>query len=83
MSTKGKNKLEQIYDIRFNRVQHQYGASECGVYSINFIVRLLRGDSFDTIHGGRIPDENINVCRKKYFNGYDKKIKLNDNQNIC
>jgi len=83
MSTKGKNKLEELYDIRFNKVQHQFGSSECGVYSINFIVRLLRGNSFDTIHGGRVPDENINVCRKKYFNGYDKKIKLNDNLNIC
>jgi hypothetical protein len=77
------NALEQKYDIRYNKIQHQFGGSECGVYSINFITRLLRGDTFDEIHNRRLPDKKINVCRKTYFSGYDNVIKNNDVENIC
>ena len=77
------NVLEQKYDIRWNKLQHQYGGSECGVYSINFITRILRGDTFDEIHKNRIKDAEINICRKTYFSGYDKKIKGEDNAHIC
>jgi len=84
MNSKEPNILEQKYDIRFNTFRHQFGGSECGVYSINFITRLLRGETFDNIHGGgRISDKEINVCRKTYFNGYDDKIKLTDKKHIC
>lgn len=51
-----------------NKIRHQYEGSECGVYSINFIVRLLRGDSFDEICRSEIPDDTINQCRLVYFN---------------
>lgn len=77
------NALEQKYDIRWNKLQHQFGGSECGIYSINFITRILRGDTFDEIHKSRIKDQEINVCRKTYFSGYDKKIKGEDVAHIC
>lgn len=77
------NVLEQKYDIRWNKLQHQFGGSECGVYSINFITRILRGDTFDEIHKTRIKDAEINICRKTYFSGYDKKIKGEANAHIC
>ena len=83
MNEKGPNALEQKYDIRFNKTQHQYGGSECGIYSINCMVRLLRGDTYDDIHNVRISDKDINVCRKTYFNGYNNIIKLTDNEHIC
>jgi len=83
MNPSGPNVLEQKYDIRFNTLQHQFGGSECGVYSINFIIRTLRGDDFDTIHNIRIPDKEINICRKEYFNGYNNLIKNDDNKHIC
>jgi hypothetical protein len=41
--TKLKNLVNGI-DIRYNNVQHQFKNSECGVYSINFILRLLDGE---------------------------------------
>ena len=74
MNESGPNAMEKIYDIKFNTLQHQYGGSECGVYSMNFLIRLLRNDKFDEIHGGRIEDKKMNVCRKTYFTGYNNII---------
>ena len=51
---------ENIMDIRYNQTRHQYKNSECGVYSVNFILRLLKGDSFDKI-------TNSPVNEKKNF----------------
>jgi hypothetical protein len=58
---------EDKLDIRHNKTRHQRGNSECGVYSINFILRNLKGDTFDKIVGTRISDDNVNKCRKVYF----------------
>lgn len=60
-------------DVDYNKIRHQYENSECGVYSINFITRLLRGDKFNEICGSKIPDKKINKCRNIYF-GNTKKI---------
>lgn len=67
----GKN----INDIRvdYNQVQHQKGNSECGVYSINFLVRMARGDDFDKLTQNPISDSQINRCRKIYFDKYTVK----------
>jgi hypothetical protein len=54
-------------DIRYNKTQHQKGNSECGVYSINFIIRLLKGKTFDHLTKKRFSDEKVNICRQKYF----------------
>ena len=83
MNESGQNIVEQKYGIKFNTMQHQFGGSECGVYSINFIVRLLRGDEFDEINKIRNTDKEMNVCRKKYFTGYDNIIKDNNKMTIC
>ena len=37
------------FDIRYNNVQHQFKNSECGVYSINFVIRLAQGETFNDI----------------------------------
>ncbi len=60
------NKLSNI-DIRYNKNQHQFKNSECGVYSINFIVRLAGGESFDNITNNIIKDDKMNKCRETYF----------------
>jgi hypothetical protein len=61
-----KSKISNI-DIRHNQTQHQKGNSECGVYSINFILRLLKGKTFDHITRKRLTDEKVNKCRLRYF----------------
>jgi hypothetical protein len=50
-----------------NNVRHQYGGSECGVYSINFVIRSLTGESFRDISNSKVKDEHINMCRDIYF----------------
>ncbi len=54
-------------DIRYNNIQHQFENSECGVYSINFIVRLVSGESFDSIINDVTKDDEMNLNRKVYF----------------
>jgi hypothetical protein len=66
-----KNYLEECnidnIDMRHNTTGHQRGNSECGVYSINFILRLLKGKTFDHITRKRLVDEKVNKCRLRYF----------------
>ncbi len=62
-----KNRYEKIMDIQYNKIRHQYGGSECGVYSTNFILRLLNGESFNDICNNITSDDKINQCRKVYF----------------
>ena len=55
------------FDIKYNKIQHQIKNSECGVYSINFIIRLLNGESFNNITKNITNDDDMNNCRKTYF----------------
>ena len=61
------NLLGGGFDIRYNYIQHQFENSECGVYSINFIIRLVGGESFDSIINNVTKDEEMNGFRKEYF----------------
>ena len=54
-------------DIKYNTIQHQFENSECGVYSINFIVRLVGGETFEEITNNITDDSKMNLCRSKYF----------------
>ena len=62
-----KNKYEKLMNIDYNKTRHQYKNSECGVYSINFILRLLKGETFNNICNNITPDEKVNECREVYF----------------
>jgi hypothetical protein len=53
--------------LDYNKVQHQQQNSECGVYSINFLVRMLKGEGFDNICESAVRDKKINKCRNIYF----------------
>lgn len=61
--------------IKINRKRHQFKGSACGVYSLNFILRLLKGDTFEEITAKRIPDDEVDKCRSVYFRKKDKKKK--------
>ena len=61
------NNLLGGFDIRYNNIQHQFENSECGVYSINFIVRLLQGEKFNDIINNVTTDGKMNQFRKEYF----------------
>ena len=68
MNKTKKNKIEKVFQsIDYNNVRHQFKHSECGVYSINFILRLLKGEDFDRICNNITSDDEINECRPIYF----------------
>lgn len=59
--------------VKSNRTRHQNEDSECGVYSINFILRLLNGESFENITRDKLPDRIVNKCRTVYFHNVNVK----------
>ena len=62
--------IKRLNFFQYNKKRHQYKDSECGVYSINFILRLLHGEKFDEINGVRLPDDDVNKCRGTYFHNF-------------
>ena len=80
--------INDVY-INYNKKQHQKQNSECGVYSMSFILRMVRedhkdilrekngenplnpnGEFFEQLCNTPISDNEINKCRKKYFDPY-------------
>lgn len=59
--------------VDYNKTQHQKLNTECGVYSMNFLIRMARGDDFDKLCDTPVSDGEINKCRKVYFDKYTKK----------
>lgn len=57
----------------YSRLRHQYKNSECGVYSMRFILGMLKGETFESFSEKQIPDKVINKCRNKYFKNVDIK----------
>ena len=62
-----KTKIEKKINIEYSRIRHQRGGSECGVYSIEFILNFLEGKTLDDFNKKRIPDELVNLERNKLF----------------
>lgn len=55
-------------DVDYNTIQHQFDDFDCGVYSMNFLIRMARGETFKDIVNTPINDKTMNKCRNKYFN---------------
>lgn len=58
-------------EYKLNTMRHQYSDSECGMYSLYFIIQLLKGNSlkkFNNMQYRKIPDKYMKRLRKKYFN---------------
>lgn len=58
---------DDAVSILINRFRHQTGTTECGVYAIHTIVRLLQGEDFLAICRNKIPDEQMARNRRLYF----------------
>ena len=63
------NKINNSRKIKIqeNSVRHQYKNSECGVYSLHFIIKQLEGKSFKEVCENKISDDEMNNYRMKYF----------------
>ena len=67
----GKNLKPPIhFEVGENRgIEHQKGNTECGMYSINFIINMLKDTlSPDDLREKRITDEEMTSSREVYFN---------------
>ena len=70
--------IEKIYDqysknninatVIYNDKRHQFDGSECGMYSMNFILERLHGTTMYEISQMTIPDEQMNYLRKLLYN---------------
>lgn len=61
------NKMGKKMKININKVRHQYKNSECGVYSINFLVNLLEGKTFKQATEKIVDDDKMFAKRSFYF----------------
>lgn len=66
---------KKVNDIRidYNKTKHQKGDSECGVYSINFLIRMANNESFDDYCSKTLSDKMINEYRDIYFDKFHKR----------
>jgi hypothetical protein len=53
--------------VIYNDTRHQYAGSECGMYSMNFVLERLHGTSMYDISKMKIPDEKMNYLRKLLY----------------
>jgi hypothetical protein len=69
-----------------NSKSYQKDSSECGVYSMNFIIRRLYGESFDDVIKDSMIFKQINSCRNVYFSNqpskYEPDPRCDPGQNI-
>ena len=59
----GKN-----FSYEHNSFEHQMEDTECGIYTLYFIINMLKGRNFSYFKQNRIADETMMKLRKKYFN---------------
>jgi hypothetical protein len=62
-----KNKFNKEISKFINTKKYQTDGSECGVYSMYFIDKLLSGKSFDEIINDPPNFKEINTCRARFF----------------
>ena len=63
-------KLGNKTNIHINNIRHQYKNSECGVYSMHFILKLLEGNKYDEVKNNIIKDDKMEENREKLFIKY-------------
>lgn len=59
--------LSKTVKYAYNTKRHQYGYSECGIYSQHYIIQRLKGRSLDDISSKKIPDKLMNEMRKYLY----------------
>ena len=76
-----KHNIDPI--IIYNDKRHQYGGSECGMYSMNFILERLHGTTMYQISKMKIPDSKMTYLRRLLYNTkiYSKTNSKTDSKN--
>jgi hypothetical protein len=58
---------KRTFGAHYNTQRHQYGNSECGVFVMYFIERMLKGATFESIMKATEYDQSMNRLRFVYF----------------
>ena len=56
------------FKVHINKREHQKTDSECGMYSLYFIIQMLKDKDVTYFLENNIPDEEVFELRNKYFN---------------
>jgi len=70
---KKKSRNDVIY--KYNTQRYQKDGSECGIYSCNFLIRILAGEPYEKIIENYLDFTEINSCRNVYFYNNPSKYK--------
>jgi hypothetical protein len=62
-----KRQMRSGVVIDWNKKKHQFGGSECGVYSMNFIIESIKGNKLSEIEKKTISDYSVNVLRNYFY----------------
>lgn len=71
-----QNKTNKTPIYKYNTKSYQKDNSECGVYSCNFLIRILAEESFEDIVDNYLSFNQINSCRNVYFNNGKSKYQV-------
>jgi hypothetical protein len=61
------NQLNGKYMYDYNKKKHQYGGSECGMYSMNFLIESLKGKTLKDFESKQITDREVNLLRNYLY----------------
>jgi hypothetical protein len=59
-----QNTFQRPAKLKYNQKRHQYGNSECGIFSMNFIIERLKGKTLERISREKITDRKMNLMRR-------------------
>ena len=72
VSQKKYKNLQKPFRIFYNTQKHQTEDSECGMFSIYFIIKMLEGKSFHELNKQRITDNEVYKYRYVFFHPNDQ-----------
>ena len=60
-------KIKREIKLHKNKIRHQFKGSECGIYSIHFIIKLLENNKYEDIVKNIIRDDEMQENRNVYY----------------
>tara|TARA_B000000437_G_scaffold219370_1_gene201094 strand:+ start:3900 stop:4871 length:972 start_codon:yes stop_codon:yes gene_type:complete len=81
IKNQGKNNNDN-YEIMINNKAHQKSSTECGMYSIYFLVRMLSGEKFIDFCNRDIPDKIVYCLRGVFMDDQNGTYKCSLYKNI-
>jgi hypothetical protein len=62
-------KTKKDFELSINNNKHQFKNTECGMFSMHFIINMLKGkNTFEMVCNSKISDDEVFKLRNKYYN---------------